>query len=117
METKPIVQTVRSAIGLAPENVDFKEEVEMYINAALGILGQIGVGIDNFTLSDESTWNDFKNPIHIKGNRHFHMVPLYVMTRTKLLFDPPPPSTVEFYSEYIKELIWRLKIGYEEDEL
>lgn len=115
MEAEGIIKTIRDALGLDSANIDFKTEIEMHILAALSILNQNGIGLDDFILTQDSTWNNFKNPLQVKGNRYFHLVPIYVMTKTKILFDPPPPSNVPFYDNYTKELLWRLKIGYEED--
>ena len=59
-------------------------------------------------------WLDFKNPEQENGNKYFALVPQYVFLRTKLIFDPPPPSNVQFYNEMIKEILWRLKRAYGE---
>lgn len=115
MENKYIIQSTREALGLLGTTTDFSSEIEMHINSALGILNQNGIGTNGFMVTLESKWSDFKNITQVNGNIFFHMVPLFVFTKIKILFDPPPPSNVEFYEKSTNELLWRLRIAYEED--
>jgi hypothetical protein len=109
-----ILQDVRLAVGLDATTSDFDTELLMHINSALGTLNQNGVGNFLVVMNEELTWNDLQNPSQTEGNKYFHMVPLFVALSTKLLFDPPPPSTVEQYVRNIDQALWRLKIAYEE---
>lgn len=113
-ENNSILKDIRQAVGLSIDTTDFDTDIIMHINSALSKLNQNGVG--NFVVvKDESlTWGEFKNILQVEGNKFFHMVPLYITLSTKLIFDPPPPSTVEYYSKNIDELLWRLKVHYEE---
>lgn len=113
-ETKSILRDVRAGVGLGEDTVDFDIDLIMHINAALAVLNQNGIGLLT-TIKDESTtWGDLKDPIQAKGNLHFQTVPLFVTMSTKLIFDPPPPSAVEFYRSHIDQMLWRLKAAYEE---
>jgi hypothetical protein len=86
----------------------------MHINAAIVTLNQNGVG-NNMVVTDESTtWADLQDPVQSDKNENFKMVPLFIMLSTKLLFDPPPPSSVQYHQSNIEQLLWRLKIAYEE---
>lgn len=107
-----ILDTVKESIPV--EGDDFDNELTTHILACLSILNQNGIG-KNIVFSKTQRWSDFKDENQTKGNEHFSMVPMYVCTRTKLLFDPPPPSSVQFYDKYIDELLWRLKFAYEEN--
>jgi hypothetical protein len=112
--TKSILQEVRTAVGLSADTTDFDTDLLMHINSSIGILNQNGVG--NFLVvdNDESTWGDLQNPEQVEGNKYFTMIPLFITLSTKLLFDPPPPSSVEVHQRQIDQLLWRLKIAYEE---
>lgn len=108
-----ILEDVRMAVGLAKDNTDFDTDLKMYINSALSTLNQNGVG-SIINVDDTKTWLDFQDPLQVEGNKYFQMVPLYVSLSTRILFDPPPPSSVEYHSRTIDQLLWRLKVAYED---
>lgn len=109
-----ILQDVREAVGLGKDTVDFDTELIMYINIAIGKLNQNGVGNIIPVLGVTETWRDLQNPLSIKGNESFYMIPGFVKLSVKMIFDPPPPSSVDYLTRTIDEILWRLKIAYEE---
>lgn len=111
--TNSILVDVRLSVGLSADTSDFDTELLMHTNAAIGTLNQNGVGKDLLVTDVTSTWNDLQEPTQ-SGNSFFKMVPLFIMLNTKLLFDPPPPSSVQVYQSQIEQTLWRLKIAYEE---
>lgn len=112
-----ILRGVRTSVVGVADNKEFDDELIPYINNALGQLNQNGVGTYTIVTDETTKWGDLMDVSQIKGNVYFKMVPLFVALSTKLLFDPPPPSNVEYHSKAIDESLWRLKIAYEEDEL
>lgn len=116
MENESILQTTRAALGLPSTTEEFNFEIQMHINAAFAILNQNGVGRKNLSVTPDMTWGDFKDPTQVKGNEYSTLIPLFVQTRTKIIFDPPPPSNVDFYHQYIQEILWRLRLAYEKDQ-
>lgn len=115
MEEKKIIQSTRTALGLSADGTDFNDELIMHIDAALNILNQNGIGVENLAITTATTWAQFKNPLQVYGNLVFRLIPPYVFFKTKILFDPPPPSNVAFYNSHGEELLWRLRMGYERD--
>ena len=112
--TNSILEDVRIAVGLTKDTVDFDTDLLIHINSAIGELRQNGVGIP-ITVTDVSkTWGDLQDPSREDANEYFQMVPLFITLSTKQIFDPPPPSTIEYYSSNISRLLWRLKIAYED---
>lgn len=111
--TNSILEDIRIAVGLTKDTIDFDTDLLMHINSAISQLNQVGVG--NFIIITDTTktWEDLQNPLQTEGNQFFTMVPLFIMLNTKIIFDPPPPSTVEHYAKKIDELLWRLKIHYD----
>lgn len=107
-----ILSDVREAVGLSTEPTLFDNEILMHINSAVVKLSQNGVG-SPIVVDEESTWLELQNPDQVEGNQYFQMVPLFIMLSTKILFDPPPPSSVEYHATQIDQLLWRLKIAYE----
>lgn len=111
--TKSVLRNVKETLGLDPDTSHFDVELLLYINSAIVKLNQNGVG-KNTIIEDESTkWLDIQDPDQAEGNKTFSMVPLYVNLSTKIIFDPPPPSMVDYYSKQMDELLWRLKVAYE----
>jgi len=111
--TKSILEDIRIAVGLSKETVDFDTELLMHINGAIGKLHQNGIGKFIVVNDTSETWGDLEDPLQVEGNVYFPMVPLFIVLSTKIIFDPPPPSTVEFYYKNANETLWRLKIAYE----
>lgn len=108
-----ILESVRATVIGSKDNSEFDKELIPHINSCISILNQNGIG-NTITVRDtKKTWGDLKDPQQFKPNKHFHMVNLFMTMKTKLVFDPPPPSNVEQYKNNIDELLWRLKIEYE----
>lgn len=108
-----ILEDIREGVGLTRESDDFDADLIMHINSAIGELNQNGVG-NNVMVRDVSTiWEDLQDPSQGEANKYFQMIPLFITLSTKLIFDPPPPSTVEQYSRNIDKILWRLKLAYE----
>lgn len=113
MDDKSILETVRGAMGLDAEDDSFDFELLLHINNALAVLHQNAVGVP-FTVKDSlATWEELKDPLQIEGNKMFESVKQYVFLRTKILFDPPPPSTIKYMSEAADEILWRLRESYD----
>lgn len=111
--TRSILKDVRIAVGLDENASDFDTDLLMHINNAIGKLNQNGVGNFIVVKNEQSTWQDLQNPSQTEGNKFFQMIPLFIAVSTKIIFDPPPPSTVPYYENSIQDTLWRLKIAYE----
>lgn len=110
-----ILKSVRSALGLPIDDDSFDSELVLHINSALGVLNQNGVGKTVIVTDDTKNWEDFKDVEQTKGNKLFLLVQMYVFVKTKLLFDPPPPSNVQYVSTASEENLWRLREEYAAD--
>lgn len=109
-----VLEDVRVAVGLSRESPDFDTDLLMHINAAIGKLRQNDVIVPIMISDDSTTWGDLQDPTKTDANEYFQMVPLFITLSTKIIFDPPPPSTVEQYVSSIDQILWRLKIAYED---
>lgn len=114
MENVSILGSVRSSMGLQPDAIAFDNELMIHINSALVVLWQNGCGKLVDITDDSTTWGEFKDATQPTGNQAFSLVPAYVFARTKLYFDPPPPSNVSFYEKQLEELLYRIRLAYEE---
>lgn len=114
---KSILVNIRESLGLSADDNSFDEEILMHINSAIGSLNQNGVGSNIVVFDDTTVWNDLMDESQVEGNVYFKMVPLFIKLSTKVVFDPPPPSLVDYYSKLIDEHLWRLKVAYSEGGL
>lgn len=108
-----ILKGVRESVVGTSDNTEFDKELIPHINSAISRLNQNGVGNFIFVKDESQKWGDLKDHSQVEGNNFFQMVPLFVILSTQLLFDPPPPSNVEYHSRNAEEILWRLKIAYE----
>lgn len=105
-----ILITVKKMLGLAEDYDAFDPEIIVYINTAINVLEQLGVGIDGYTISSEdNTWDEFLTDIS-----KLESVKTYIYIRVRLLFDPPANSTLsKTLDDTARELEWRLNVKAE----
>lgn len=113
MENDSILVSTRVYVGLDSASTEFDGELKSHILAGLSIVNQNGAGKKLASFDTTTKWSDFKDSEQIIGNEQFELIPEFVFARTKILFDPPPPSSSEFYANYVHELLWRIRLAYE----
>lgn len=114
-----IFESIRKLIGggmytYAGEG-PFDFDLILHINTVLGILNQIGIGKEGFSITDETaTWDDFLGEQEAEKGITLNEVKSYIAIRVRLLFDTPASSvlTQHLVEEY-KELEWRLMVKAE----
>lgn len=109
-----ILTSIKKMLGITEEYTHFDQELIIYINSALMILTQIGVGpADGYVVEDaEDRWSDFI--VKKQDLQRMRAIESYVYMRVKLVFDPPPSSaTVQAMENQIRELEFRLNIAGE----
>lgn len=104
-----ILDSVKLALGITADYPYFDEQLILYINTAIAVLIQTGVGAEGFTISNNSAkWSD------LLGDKMaaLEYSKTYIILRVRLLFDPPQSSgAMEALKETLRELEWR---GYVE---
>lgn len=102
-----ILITIKKLIGLDVDYTPFDQDIIVFINGAMMVLQQLGVGpVRGFTVTSHAqTWSEFlPSDIMLEGVKHF--IYLYV----KMAFDPPASSVVmEAMKAQRQELEWRLR--------
>lgn len=107
-----ILETTKDAIGLIVEDTSFDAELLLHINAALSTLYQNGIGKPVHVDRDDK-WSKFVNDEQNQNDYMFGQIKQYVFLETKILFDPPPPSTVEYVKNAADSMLWRLRENYD----
>lgn len=110
METS-IFYTVKNQLGVEFDNCSFDEQLLTYINMAIDVLVQLGVGPpDGFVVHGiEEVWDDFLG----SGNRALGMISTYVSLSVRRLWDPPSNSfLVSAIDKQIEELTWRIQLEW-----
>lgn len=108
-----ILTSIKKLFGSEGTYNAFDNDLIIHINTYLRVLNQLGVGVQNFKISDDTaTWNDFL------GDNEDLMDPVktYIYLRVKMVFDPPSSSIVaNAFKEQIDELTWRLRVSAEHE--
>lgn len=118
-----IFESIRKMIGggmyTYAEEGPFDFDIILHINTVLGILNQIGVGKEGFSITDGSeTWDDFLGEQETANGITLNEVKSYIAIRVRLLFDTPASSTLtQHLVEEYKELEWRLMVKAEHKEV
>ena len=100
---------VKKLLGIQEDYTHFDPDVIYGINAAFGVLTQLGVGPEEgFMISDDSAkWNDF-----VSDNTRLSLIKPYVYLKTRLLFDPPSSNAlIDAFNKTINEYEWRLYVA------
>lgn len=105
-----ILITIKKMLGLDAAYDVFDPEIIVYINTAINVLEQLGVGVDGYTVtSADDTWEEFLTDISkLEGAK------TYIYIRVRMLFDPPANSTLsKTLEDTARELEWRLNVKAE----
>lgn len=107
-----ILEEVKDALGLIVDDDSFDGELKMHVNSALSIVYQNGIGVPH-TLTDGDDWDSVIEEGLIQNEYMMSNIKQYVFLKTKILFDPPPPSSVEYVNGAADEMLWRLRENYD----
>ena len=112
MSESSILTEIKDGLGLDKEDDGFDVELLFLVNSAISMIRQRGVGADH-AVDASSKWDS----IFPDGSAELMgMVKEFVRLHTKIIFDPPAPSTLKVMEEVKSELIWRIHVSFEEVE-
>lgn len=107
-----ILTSVKKRLGIVEEYEVFDEHIIMDINTVFGILNQLGLGKDYFTIQDKSSkWTDF-----LGDTKKLEMVKTYMYMKVRMMFDPPAGSASEAMKNAIDELEFRIQVTVDPGE-
>lgn len=107
MENESILNSIKQALGVSPDDDGFDAEIIMHINSVFTVLYQLGVGpSDGFYITDNTkVWTEF-----IPDIKRIMLIKTYVYQKVRLIFDPPLNSTMlKALQDSINEFEYRAK--------
>lgn len=109
MATDSILNSIKSMLGIDGEDTNFDRELIIYINGALMIINQLGVGPSGYTIAGKTnTWDEF-----LEDRTDLELVKTNIYLRVRLIFDPPQNSfLVAAIKEQITEYDWRIELNH-----
>lgn len=109
MNDKSILDTIKHMLGGLDSGEDshFDTDILIHINSAFDVLHQLGLGPDDFRVSDSSTtWGEFTT-----NSKCIDLVSTYIYLFVRKTFDPPTNSfLLDAMNKDIKEYEWRLNV-------
>lgn len=101
-----ILNDVKHNLGLLAGDDSFDSDLVIYINSAISVLTQLGVGpVEGYEITDASNaWNEFVD------DKRLNSVMSYIFLKVKLMFDPPMPSVIASYERQIQEMEYRINV-------
>ena len=109
MVTNSILDSIKQMLGIDATDTNFDRELVIYINGALMIINQLGVGPSGYNIQDKTnTWDEF-----LLDRTDLELVKSAVYLRVRLIFDPPQNSfLVNAIKEQIAEYDWRIELNH-----
>lgn len=103
-----ILNSVKKVCNVAESDTSFDTDLILFTNAQLGVLVQLGVCDNAFSISDASEeWSDF-----LEEGDETELVKAYIGVAVRLVFDPPASASVkEALDNYKNELEWRINVA------
>ena len=109
-----ILGDIKKLLGINFEDATFDTDIAIHLNTGFMVLNQVGLGpLAPFViLTGEELWSEFDPTTNFEGCKSW--LYLYV----KKIFDNPGTSFVnDSDKEVLNELIWRLQIQQENQEV
>lgn len=113
MPENSILISTKKKLGLDQAYEQFDMEIISYINSALAILTQLGVGPEDGLNIDgpNNTWDEL-----FVDSKKIELAKSYIYLKVRLLFDPPTSSFVlESMNKQLSEYEWRINVMAEKE--
>ena len=109
MVANSILDSIKQMLGINADDTNFDNELIIYINGALMIINQLGVGPNGYIIEDAlNTWDEF-----LIDRTDLELVKTNIYLRVRLIFDPPQNSfLVNAIKEQIQEYDWRIEVNH-----
>lgn len=103
---------VKKVVGVPEDDASFDKDLEIYINAALANLAQVGGILPQGVYigpHDSVDWRDLTRHIADKTDL-VRQIQAYTCLHVRLLFDPPATSfVINAMEKQLDEMVWRIR--------
>lgn len=104
-----ILDTVKGSVLGSSEDNSFDSELLIYINGALSVINQLDIGETIYVKDNSTLWGSYFKETE---DEHIRSLAIqYVFLKTKVMFDPPAPATLNVMIAHLEELIFRLHVS------
>lgn len=110
-----ILTTTKKLLGIPEDYTHFDSDLVVFINSALNILTEMGVGDkEGFVITGSNElWTDY-----IPNYSKLSMIKEFVYLKVRLMFDPPQSNAfIEAINSRLDELTYRIYITADPDQL
>lgn len=98
--TDSILNTIKKLLMISEDDTVFDTDIIVHINSTFWRLRQLGVGVDNFSITGASeTWSDYLGEDIDK----MRVVETFTYLNVRLLFDPPT-NNASLFNSYQQQL-------------
>lgn len=107
-----ILETIKTALGVAADYDVYDEEIKLFINSALGELNQLGIGPEEgFEIeTGEEKWSELLgDKLYLSGAKTL------IVLQVRMLWDPPGTGyLLNTYEKLLLQQQWRLEVAQDE---
>ena len=103
-----ILTDIKNALNIPVDDQSFDAEVGILIQGAISDLQDVGLPLHGVEIQ-----SDFQSiPVDSKTLEH---VKVYILLKTRVLFDTPSPTAAPIFEKNIEQALWRVResIGIE----
>lgn len=109
LESDSILNTIKRALDIAPDDNSFDTALLMHINAVFSDLYQLGLGVYGSDEHEINDANDLWSTV-LASTKNLNMIKSYVSLRVRLLFDPPATGfTTNSFQAQVDKMEWRIR--------
>lgn len=112
-----VLADVKDILNVSKDDDGFDAELLTDINSSMAAFSQVGTIAPIQLIDADTDWDTVLSPDDKKKNETSVLLKQYVYLKTKVLFDPPQPTTLSAMNEAAKELLWRSEQLLTPDEL
>lgn len=105
-----ILETMKKMLtGIDMDYDAFDTDLIVHINTFLGVLNELGVGVDGFRLTEDNMYDATFDDFLASNSVPLEEVKTYLYLRVRQVFDPPTSSILsQVFDKQIEELGWRM---------
>lgn len=111
MKDTTMLKYVKDYLGYGDDEA-FNSDILANINLSLSTMNQLGVG-KVIIAKDDTKWSEYiPDDVDIE-HAYLPLIVNYTCLKTKVLFDPPAPTTLNYMDRELQSLETRLEVAWD----